>query len=275
MKRTTITVPYTRTQNLGDYSNVKPGIVLGAELEEGDDYEACKAQLLAEARATVEEEIDRALEASDQPAKFSAVVRYRLLYTSERWASRPRGRDTRLVPPEKILVLAPDAFQLAGQASERWLSDIHQPCRKLRLEHARRRAAEWIDERSEREEFRLIDCADGDLSRIPPWALVPPVEPEYTQQEAAEIAATWYIKQLWAAGLDAQPLLQTCLWVESREIWRVALAADGVPGPVTVELRAGDEPQILAPVSAGPAPEGCYDDEPGEEDDEPGEEDAE
>lgn len=53
MKRTTISVTYGRRINLGDYSGAHFETTLGAELEDGDDPEACTAQLWEEAVATV------------------------------------------------------------------------------------------------------------------------------------------------------------------------------------------------------------------------------
>jgi hypothetical protein len=189
MKRTTITISFTRTQNLGNYSNIKPGIVIGAELEEGDDPEAVKAQLRAEVTSFVYEAVDSALEDDGQPARFSAEPRYRLGVTSKEvyavgsWSNRA----TKAQAPERLLVLVPDAVRLDETEGHAWWGEPYGPSRKLRLSHARRAIAEYLDEHPD---VRLIDCADGDLSHIPTWVITPPQAPEPTSEPAPDLEKT-------------------------------------------------------------------------------------
>jgi hypothetical protein len=191
MKKTTITVSFARTQSLGNYSNVKPSIVIGAELDEGDDAEAVKAQLLAEAQAFVYEAVDQALEDDEQAAKFSKEPRYRLGVTSESvWVARKGqlSREKKVEAPERVLVLLPDAMRLDDGEGRAWWSEPYGPSRHLRLAHARRAADDYLRNRGSG--ARLIDCADGDLSRIPAWAMSAPPEPEpEPQPEPAAYAA--------------------------------------------------------------------------------------
>jgi hypothetical protein len=171
VRRTTITVRYGRTQSLESYSNVRPEITLGAELDEGDDPEAAKAQLFAEARAFVEEAIDQAVEWDGRGAKFSKEPRYRLAHTAEQiYTGDGWARNHKTVAPERLLVLLPQAIRLDidDNPGRRWWSEPYGPPNKLRLSHALRVAEEWLGDHAG---YRLIDCADGDLSKIPTWAL--------------------------------------------------------------------------------------------------------
>jgi hypothetical protein len=169
MKPTSITVSFGRTQSLSSYSNIKPAITLSADLEDGDDPEACRAALLEQARTFVEEQIDLALEADGTPAKFSSAPRYKVLYVAERWIDGLR-RQTRVTPPERLILIVPMGAQLAGGRTP-WWSEIYSPTRDLRLRHAQARAAEWQDDH---DGVRIIDCAGGDLERIPAWVFAEP-----------------------------------------------------------------------------------------------------
>lgn len=199
MKRTQITVSFARTQSLGNYSNIKPSIVLGAELDEGDDAEAVKAQLLEEAQQFVYEAVDRALEDDGQAAKFSAEPRYRLAITAESvHVGRGWGDRNKATAPEGLLVLLPQAVNLDETEGRAWWGEPYGPSRKLRLSHARRAAAEVLGDRPG---YRLIDCADGDLSRIPAWAMSPPPEPE-PEPVAAFAAERGEADEEWEEGED-------------------------------------------------------------------------
>lgn len=188
MQITEITVSYGRTQSLEAYCNVRPSITLRATLDEGEDPEAARQQLLAEARAIVYEEVDQALEDDGKAAKYSAEPRYRLYITSEAmWVGRDRwgGRTTKVDAPERLLVLAPNDARLDAGDAPTWWNRPYGASSKLRMSHARRRIAEYLKENAE---FRLIDCADGDLSRIPQWAMSPPPEPEPEPEPVAAFA---------------------------------------------------------------------------------------
>src|SRR5262245_34880619 len=98
MKPTSITVSFGRTQSLREYSNIKPAITLSADLEDGDDPEACRAELLEQARTFVEEQIDLALEADGTPAKFSTAPRYKILHVTDRWIGGAFRGERRIAP---------------------------------------------------------------------------------------------------------------------------------------------------------------------------------
>lgn len=79
MKVTTTKIAYSLTYSLGNYSNVRPSIELTAEIEPGDDEIEVRESLMDSARAHVEQEVDRALEAQGDPPHFYAGPRYMLL----------------------------------------------------------------------------------------------------------------------------------------------------------------------------------------------------
>lgn len=170
MKITEITVSYGRTQSLESYRNVRPSITLRATLDEGEDPDAVRAQLLAEAKAAVHEEIDLALEDDDQPARYSREPRYRCIVTRElggHWTGCVRQE-----PPELLLIILPDTTPMergAGSAPN-WWTDIPGRRRGVRLDHAKQIAAAYL---AAHDRTRLIDASDGDLSRIPAWVLEP------------------------------------------------------------------------------------------------------
>lgn len=180
MQRTKIVVTYQRTHNLGNYSNVRPSISIEGTLEESDDPEVVKQQLRAEARAFVHEVIDEALESEGQAAHFSNEPRYRLAYTVEETylgSGFDRGRHGKARAPERLLVIVPQPIRLHrdDNPGRQWWGDPYGPSSKLRLSHARQAAADWL---TDHEGYRLIDCSDGDLSKISAWALEEPRAPE-------------------------------------------------------------------------------------------------
>lgn len=83
MNITKVIVKYGRTFSLPGYSNIKPEFGYEAELEPGEDREAVKAELLAMAKAEVEEECDQALELGGNPAQFWQGPRFDALRVSD------------------------------------------------------------------------------------------------------------------------------------------------------------------------------------------------
>lgn len=155
MKLTTITVSYGETQSLPEYSNVKPQITLGATLDEGDEPELIEAWLWEQARAAVHIEIDLALERAGKAAKHDlAALRF--------WVAQTRQNSWRKKndPPDlpRLIVLLPQ-----GRKDDRLVSVYADgDTERLREEHARRLAVRVAAE----QECPLIDCFDGDLSRL-------------------------------------------------------------------------------------------------------------
>ena len=56
MKIKTISVEYERKLNTGDYSSVTLGLTFWADLDEGDDPDACTRELYAQAKVHVKEQ---------------------------------------------------------------------------------------------------------------------------------------------------------------------------------------------------------------------------
>lgn len=83
MQITKVIVKYGRTFSLPGYSNVKPEFGYEADLEPDENPETVKAELLAMAKAEVEEECDRALELGGNPAQFWQGPRFDALRVSD------------------------------------------------------------------------------------------------------------------------------------------------------------------------------------------------
>jgi hypothetical protein len=100
---TEIRVSYQTTANLGNYSNIKPALDLTAVLEPGEDPEAAIAGLMAQCRAYVHREVDEALEAEEQPAKYSTEPRFDLRIC------RPAGQA-------EVAVIVPQGTKAPGSS---------------------------------------------------------------------------------------------------------------------------------------------------------------
>src|SRR5215510_12607964 len=107
MKITQITVSYGATQSLPEYSNIKPQLTLTATLDEGEAFEAVEAELWALAKGHVHEQIDQALEASGQSAKYDPCPRFQVLRTYRDYHAS-RGADQ----PPLFVVIVPDGVKL-------------------------------------------------------------------------------------------------------------------------------------------------------------------
>lgn len=178
----TITVSYQRTQSLQSYSNVKPGVSITAELSDDDDPRAVYATLFFEAKAFVEEAIDAALEQDGQPAKFAAGPRYRVFVTNRAWAvqeygDRRRSRDVKVEPPEYLAIIVPHEARLPRPEGRQWYDELYPS--NMRLSHAHLVMARHIRAHVSDAPggIRIIDCADGDLTRIPAWVWETPTAP--------------------------------------------------------------------------------------------------
>lgn len=83
MRITQITINFTETCNLGDYSNTKPSIELTALLDAGDDVYAVVDSLTNTAKGVLRDKIDDELERVNRPVKYFDGPRYDVLYGSE------------------------------------------------------------------------------------------------------------------------------------------------------------------------------------------------
>jgi hypothetical protein len=153
MNITQITVSYGETQSLPEYSNVKPNITITAVIEEGEDLSAVEVALWAHAKQQVHEQIDLALEANNIPAKYSTDPRFQVLKTRTS-SYYDRGK----IELPKLVAIIPNDSKL----DDRFVHAGWRDSRKLRYSHAQRLAAETCDEGG----YTIVDCADGDLSRL-------------------------------------------------------------------------------------------------------------
>jgi len=182
MQITQITVSYGETQSLPEYSNVKPALTITAVLNDGEDAEAAEAELWTQAKNAVREQIDLALEANGKAAKWSGEPRYQVMQTYwNQWDHRGEKE-----PPQYVIILPnnvnPDRDSYAQRLTH--ASNSIGDARKLRYEHALRIAAEVVQERG----YGLLDCSDGDLSRLeaalpPKPTEAPPVAAELSDEE--------------------------------------------------------------------------------------------
>jgi hypothetical protein len=156
MNITQITVSYGETASLPEYSNVKPAITLTATLDESDLFDTVEAILWAQAKRSVHDQVDLALEANDKPAKYSADPRYQVMSTY----TDSYNRDRPKLP--KLIVLLPDSFDHRARYDKVLVHAIYPESRNMRYEHAMRVARRAASER----DAELIDCADGDTSRL-------------------------------------------------------------------------------------------------------------
>jgi hypothetical protein len=164
MNITQITVSYGETQSLPEYSNVKPNLTITATLDAGEDVAIVEAQLWEHAKDAVHAQIDAALEANNIPAKYSTEPRFQVLKTRTS-SYYDRGAP---VPP-KVVAIVPDGLKL----DDRFVGAGYHGSRKLRYGHALRMASENVDEG-----YTLVDCADGDISRLLAQLPEDPAEPE-------------------------------------------------------------------------------------------------
>lgn len=136
-----VSVEYSRTWNLGNYSNVKPGIVITAALADGESSAEAMDDLQRRAREHVEQVIDQALEQQGDAPEFFTGPRYDVIL----------ARDARLV------AVIPSGLQrhLPGA----WA--------KLPAVVSRFRHLKALEAATGYDQCRLVDCSDGDLSRLP------------------------------------------------------------------------------------------------------------
>lgn len=160
MHITQITVSYGETQSLPEYSNVKPNLTITATLDEGDSPGEIEAMLWQQAKHAVHVQIDAALEANDRAAKYSDEPRYQVMRTYwDEW--QHKGEEK----PPQYVVIVPDALKLRRAYAQRLTHFAHGDSRKLRYTHARRITDAAVADRDDGP-YTLLDCADGDLTRL-------------------------------------------------------------------------------------------------------------
>lgn len=181
MRITQVTVSYGETQSLPEYSNVKPHITLTAEIAANDDPTEVEHQLWGWARDSVHALIDSALESNGRAAKYSAEPRFQVLRTyHDRYGSRG-------APPPALVVILPNDAPTGRDELGVSLTHTNSEgeARKLRLAYAQRVAARAAAEYG----AVVIDCSDGDLSRLAAALPSPPPPSEETKAPAfAQVA---------------------------------------------------------------------------------------
>jgi hypothetical protein len=200
LRITAITVHYGETQSLPEYSNVKPALTLTAELAESDDAATAEAELWAMAKRHVQEQVDLALEQNGRAAKYDPAPRYQVMRTYN-----DRYGPTKDEPqPPIVVVVFPTDTELDRKRYGRQFvhAGRNSDSRKLRYEHAMRLAAE---ESRENDNAPILDCSDGDLSRLDA-ALAE--QPLLFDEEAARAQENTSPEYREAMGLDNDnPLL--------------------------------------------------------------------
>lgn len=191
MKITQITVSYGATQSLPSYSNVKPQLTLTATIDDGEDPIEAEAQLWDMVKHAVHQQIDLALEANDQAAKYDPRPRFQVLQTYwNQWDHRGEEK-----PPQYVVIL-PNEITLNRDAYGQCLiSAAHTgDSRKLRYSHALAIAQSITGDTEEPR--TLFDCADGDLTPLN-LALSAPerTAPGETQDVASQLKAIYYSEQ--------------------------------------------------------------------------------
>jgi len=176
MEITEITVSYGQTQSLPEYSNVKPMVTLKATIGEDEDPHVVRRNLFEMARAFVEAEIDDALERHDRPAVYSQEARFRVIATRQ---SRNYGEPS-WMPLENVVAIVPNEVERPEGGDWHSAQSAYSD-RGVRHRHALTVARR---EANSRGALRIIDCSDGDLSRLPQRPRAE-VEPE-PQSEPAE-----------------------------------------------------------------------------------------
>ena len=136
MKITIVTVTYGVTQSPPDYCNIKPSMSLSATLDEGDDALEVAAVLRGMVKGVIHAEVDDVLEAHDNEPRYSTEPRYRVIKTR---SVMPFGDTCRFAVP--CVAIVPDEAEIP-----RGYESVYVIARYA---------------------GSLIDCADGDLSRLP------------------------------------------------------------------------------------------------------------
>lgn len=154
MKVTTIEFEFGLTQNVGDYSNVRPSVKMTAELDEGDTPWASLAELSDLVIDRIHCRTDDELELNGHQVKYYAGPLYQVQH------SKVRG----------CVVIVPAGTELPQEQNwkerDSWSSHIYEgnfPS-NMRLGTAQRAANLLAQNR----DYLLIPCPDGDLIGLPP-----------------------------------------------------------------------------------------------------------
>lgn len=99
---TRIEITISETQNLGDYSNIKPSVTIEARLDPADNPVFALNELIATASAAVGQQVDQALMRADRDPKYFTGPLYQVHYNRQlhlvlvvpaSWSSPPRANS--------------------------------------------------------------------------------------------------------------------------------------------------------------------------------------
>jgi len=158
VKITQITVSWGETQSLPEYCNTKPSLTLTATLDDGDDPTAAELLLWQQARDAVRAQIDAVLERNNLAAKYDPCPRYQVMRSM-----RPDYYRKKQVPEEEwpnVVLILPDT----DAHPKGYVHTLYPDSRNLRYPYALKKA----QEKAQKDGATLINCADGDLTKIPP-----------------------------------------------------------------------------------------------------------
>lgn len=145
MNITKVSVTWGETQSLPEYCNVKPSVTLEAQLAPEENLDLCILSLQRRAQEYVHELVDEALENEGRSAKHSPEPRFKV-YES---------------PRRRCLVIVPQALSVNALGED--FTSIFMIPNNLRMEHLLKMIAD-----RKMANRAVIDCSDGDLTRIPP-----------------------------------------------------------------------------------------------------------
>lgn len=149
-----ITVSYQRSHRLPSGDHVQAEVTLNVSVPPDEKHEALKLELSSHVQDLVHDMLDAGCTASHHDAPFANEPRYDLALTKKR---APRDHRELII----ILPCGPNQRPYAP------VLDLNIIVENLRHAYVRRYIA-LLSHRYERHE--IIDCYDGDLSRIPVWA---------------------------------------------------------------------------------------------------------
>lgn len=155
MKVHQVSVTYSETCSLPNYCNVKPTISITAEIGPDDDYDTVYESLMREARDAVQYEVDKALEAADRPPKYWRGSRY--------YAALSYERKTVAILPTTITT--PLAYR-----------NFYDVPFGMTRAYAIERVGRLMQTMGG---YTLIDCTDGDLSKLEQIAATDEAESEF------------------------------------------------------------------------------------------------
>ncbi|MDD5367476.1 MAG: hypothetical protein PHQ40_00460 [Anaerolineaceae bacterium] len=142
MKIIEIRAGWEETCSLPEYCNVRPSVHYTATVEEGEDPIIYQENLLQMAKEQVRNQVDEALEMANRPPKYYQGQRAQIILSREH---------------RTIVVLDDMAEWPAGYTQS------YEFERGLRPETALKKA----DEKAKGLSFQLVNCLDGDFSKLP------------------------------------------------------------------------------------------------------------